>query len=330
VRRLPATIVLAALTSLVAAGVAVAGNGVGGLLPQSTDSPNARGIHTSYLLIGFITLFIFVLVEGALLVFIVKFRRGKRDRYEDAPQIHGSTKLEIMWTVFPAVILAAIATFVLVMLPKIQDIPSASANGGRIDVEVQGHQFYWMFVYPNGAIGFDDMRVPVARNVKLTIVTPPGDVNHSWWVPKLGGKTDAIPGRTNTSWFRAGHMGTYRGQCAELCGVQHAHMRNSVEVVESGAYASYIAQQKQLLDARSAEFGKQEFDHVCSKCHNVDVTGPVNIGPNLGGNPLLKDAKGLGNLVRNGRGNMPAVGINWNDDQVAALVAYTKTIGGNG
>jgi cytochrome c oxidase subunit 2 len=321
---MPATILLGLLGALVAAGAAAAGNG--GLLPQSTSSPNAEGIHTSYVLIGYVTLVIFLLVEGALIVFVVKFRRGRRGRDQDAPQIHGSTKLELIWTVLPAVLLAVIASFVLITLPKIQDIPSANANGGLLDVTVEGHQFYWLFRYPNGAIGFDDMRVPVGRNVKLTVVTPPQDVNHSWWVPKLGGKIDAIPGRVNHTWFRAPAPGTYIGQCAELCGIQHAFMRNSVTVVDAAAYDSYIAEQKRLLDTKSADLGKQEYDHVCAKCHNLDVTKPIKIGPNLGANPVLKETAALGNLVRNGRGNMPPVGANWSDAQVEALVAYTKTI----
>jgi cytochrome c oxidase subunit 2 len=323
VRRLPAILPLTLLGALISVGAAVADTG--GLTPESTSSPNAEGIHTSYVLIGFVTLAVFVLVEGALIAFVVKFRSGRRSREEDAPQIHGSTKLELIWTVLPAVVLAAIASFVLVTLPKIKDVPSANASGGRLDVTVEGHQFYWLFRYPNGAIGFDDMLVPTGKNVRLTVVSPPQDVNHSWWVPKLGGKIDAIPGRTNYTWFRAPGLGTYIGQCAELCGVQHAFMRNAVKVVEQGTYRSYIGQQKQLLDARSAEFGKQEYDHVCAKCHNLDVTLPVKIGPNLGANPVLKEVAAVANLVRNGRGNMPPVGANWTDAQVEALVAYTKT-----
>jgi cytochrome c5 len=224
------------------------------------------------------------------------------------------------------VILACIAAFVLATLPKINDVPEASANGGRLDVTVEGHQFYWLFRYPNGALGFDDMVVPTGKNVKLTVVSPAKDVIHSWWVPKLGGKIDAIPGRTNTTWYRAPLPGTYIGQCAELCGVQHAFMRNSVRVVGGSTYSDYVQQQRQLLDQRSRAFGKQEWDHVCAKCHRLDPTAPRLIGPNLGANPLLLETDGLANLVRNGRGEMPPVGANWSDAQVEALVAYTKTV----
>jgi len=323
VRRLVA-LSLTALGALALAGAAFAGDG--GLTPQTSSSPNAAGIHRNYLLVGYVTLAVFILVEGLLLLFVVRFRHRGRDRLDDGPQIHGSTKLELMWTVAPAVILACIAAFVLATLPKIDDIPSASAAGGRLDVTVEGHQFYWLFRYPNGAIGFDDMVVPTGKNVKLTVVSPPQDVIHSWWVPQLGGKIDAVPGRTNHTWYRAPEPGTYIGQCAELCGVQHAFMRNSVRVVGQSTYDDYVAQQRQQLDARSKEFGKQEWDHVCAKCHRLDPTAEKLIGPNLGANPLLKEADGLGTLVRNGRGNMPPVGANWSDAQVEALVAYTKTV----
>ena len=318
-----AVLATVALAALGLAGVALA---AGGLTPQSSSSPNAHGIHRSYMLVGFVTLGVFVLVEGLLLLFVVRFRHRGRSRLDDGPQIHGSTKLEVMWTVAPAVILAAIAAFVLATLPEIQDVPSASAAGGRVDVTVEGHQFYWLFRYPNGAIGFDDMVVPTGKNVKLTVVSPPQDVIHSWWVPQLGGKIDAIPGRTNHTWYRAPEPGTYIGQCAELCGVQHAFMRNSVRVVGQSTYDDYVAEQKRLLDERSKELGKQEWDHVCAKCHRLDPTAPKLIGPNLGANPLLKETEGLGTLVRNGRGNMPPVGANWTDAQVEALVAYTKTV----
>lgn len=322
-RRTIATSLFALLGSLALSASALA---AGGLTPQTSDSPNAAGIHRSYLLVSVVALFVFLLVEGALIVFVVKFRRGARTRLDDGPQIHGSTKLELIWTVAPAVLLAGITAFVLATLPEIRNIPGANAAGDRLDLTVEGHQFYWQFVYPNGAIGFDELLAPTGRNVKLTIVAPAKDVIHSWWVPKLGGKVDAIPGHTNHTWFRAPAKGTYIGQCAELCGIQHAMMRNTVRVVEQSEYDAYIAKQKQLLDASSKEFGNQEFSNVCAKCHRLDPTAERLIGPNLGANPLMLERTGLTNLIRNGRGEMPPVGANWSDAQIAALLAYAKTV----
>jgi cytochrome c oxidase subunit 2 len=323
VRRTIVSSLLAALVPLVLAAGAL---GAGGLTPQTSDSPNAAGIHQAYLNVAYVALAVFLLVEGVLLVFVIKFRRGRRTRLDEGPQIHGSTKLELIWTVAPAVVLASLAALVLASLPEIRDIPDANASGGRLDIAVEGHQFYWLFKYPNGAVGFDEMLAPTGKNVKLAVTSPAKDVIHSWWIPKLGGKVDAIPGKTNFTWYRAPAPGTYFGQCAEFCGVQHAVMRNAVRVVEQGEYDSYVARQKQLLDARSKEFGKQQWDHVCAKCHRLDAAAERLIGPNLGSNPLMVEVGGLASLVRNGRGEMPPVGANWSDAQIEALVAYTKTV----
>jgi cytochrome c oxidase subunit 2 len=327
VRRTIATFSVVA-AALALAGAAIAGDNNGGLTPQSSDSPNARGITHSYLVVGFVTATILVLVEGLLIAFVIRFRRRGRSRLADGPQIHGSTRLELIWTVAPAVILAGIAAFVLATLPGVQDVPDANASGGRTDVVVEGHQFYWLFRYPNGAISFDELVVPVDRNVKLTVVAPAQDVIHSWWVPKLGGKIDAIPGRTNHTWFRAPQIADYPVKCAELCGVQHAQMKGVVRSVGADAYQAFVNRQRSLLDARSAEFGKQEWDQVCAKCHRL--SGDTLVGPTLGGSPLLKEPEGIARLVRNGFGQMPAVGANWSDAQIDALVAYTKTLDAEG
>jgi cytochrome c oxidase subunit 2 len=332
VRRATATLILAAASTLTLAAVALAGSNNGGLTPQSSSSPNARGITHSYLVVGIVALAILILVEGLLILFVIRFRRRGRAREVEGPQIHGSHRLELIWTVVPAVLLAIIAGFVLATLPGVQDVPAANANGGRIDVTVEGHQFYWQFVYPNGAISYDEMVVPAGSNVKLTVVTPPNDVIHSWWIPELGGKIDAIPGRTNHTWFRTPKYGTYIGQCAEFCGLLHAEMKQSVRSVGRDTYAAFVDRQKQLLDSSSPQLGKQEWDAVCAKCHRIDPASEKLVGPNLGGNPTLGQRDALADIVRNGRGQMPPVGSGWSDEQVDALVAYTKTIlkGGSG
>ena len=107
------------------------------------------------------------------------------------------------------------------------------------EITVEGRQYYWQFLYPNGEISVDDLRLPYNRTVRLTIVSR--DVIHSWWVPALGGKIDAIPGRRNHTWFRATKLGTFRGQCAELCGLQHAEMLAQVEVLPADEYDSLAA-----------------------------------------------------------------------------------------
>ena len=208
------------LWALALSGAAVAGNG--GFAPVEPASPNAEGIKQSYLWVAIFTGAIFVLVQGALIWFIVRYRSRNRARTEEGAQVHGNTNLELAWTVAPVLILAAIGSFVFYKLPGIEDVPSASAQGGRVDVRVEGYRYYWNFTYPNGVIAVDNLRAPVGQTVKLDVSAPDFDVIHSWWIPALGGKFDAIPGTTNVTWFNANAPGIYRGQCAEFCGIQHA------------------------------------------------------------------------------------------------------------
>jgi cytochrome c oxidase subunit II len=141
-------------------------------------------------------------------------------------------------------------------------------------------------------------------------------VIHSWWIPELGGKIQAIPGRTNHIWFKADKQGTYVGQCAELCGLYHEAMKASVVVTDEAAYRSFIS------GGATAGLGKAEFEGVCATCHGMHGEG--GYGPALATNTLITQPAGLIPLLRNGRGKMPAVGDTWTPAQLAALVAYTK------
>ena len=123
-----------------------------------------------------------------------------------------------------------VAAFIFIELPGIKDIPDATAGEQQLEIKVTGRQFYWQYEYPNGVIAIDQMRAPAGIPVKLVVSAPDSDVIHSWWIPALGGKIDAIPGRTNETWFEADKEGVYTGQCAELCGLEHARMLASVEV----------------------------------------------------------------------------------------------------
>src|SRR6202011_3827070 len=119
-------------------------------------------------------------------------------------------RLELIWTAIPVLILAAIASFVFYKLGGI-DNPPAKAAGPPLKVRVEGHQFYWRFVYPNGAVAVNELRAPAGRVVDLTITAPPNDVAHSWWIPSLGGKLDAIPGKVNHTFFGPTPPGVYQG-----------------------------------------------------------------------------------------------------------------------
>jgi cytochrome c oxidase subunit 2 len=290
--------------------------------PVQPDSPNAEKIRNGYLFVSFFALAVFIVVEALLVIFIFRYRRRRRPRFEDGPEIHGATKLELAWTAVPVVILFLIASFVFIELPGIKDIPEASAGEQQLDVTVTGRQFYWQFEYPNGAIAIDHLRAPVRVPVKLDVTSPDTDVIHSWWIPALGGKIDAIPGRVNETWFEASKTGTYTGQCAELCGLEHARMLASVEVMPRDAFDSWLAQRRQEQTPASTELGQEEWQGVCAKCHGLGGQG--GIGPRIVGSPTLTDPKALGTLVHNGARSMPAVGAGWSDEQVAALAKYLK------
>jgi cytochrome c oxidase subunit II len=315
VRRTALAIAATTVVALAATAVAYAGNA--GFLPGEAHSPNAHRVHDAFIFVAIFTGIIFLLVEGALIVFVVKYRRGRRARTVEGPQIHGATNLEIIWTVIPVFILAAIGAFVFYKLPGIADAPKAAA-ADETRIQIEGHQFYWLFRYPNGAISIGRMVAPADQVVKEDVIGVDFDVNHSWWVPDFGGKFDAIPGKTNKTWFKA-PVGTYVARCAELCGIQHALMTGYVEVVPRSAYDSFIA--KRAGAAGTPALGKEEWTGVCMSCHRLDHT---YIGPAIGGNPLLGDRKGIETLLRNGQGQMPAVGRNWTGHQIDALIAYTK------
>src|SRR4051794_11948841 len=301
--------------ALATAAAALAGNG--GFLPSDAHSPNAHRVNDAFVFVAIFTGIIFLAVEGALIAFIVKYRRGKRARTSEGPQIHGATRLEIIWTVVPVVFLAAIGSFLFYKLPGIADAPNAAA-ADQTTVQVTGAQFYWQFTYPNGAVSIGRLVAPADQVVHERITAPDWDVIHSWWVPDFGGKYDAIPGTVNKTWFQA-PAGDYVARCYELCGIQHAAMKATVDVVPRRQYNAFIA--KRASPAGKLALGREEWTGVCQSCHRLDHS---YIGPALGGNPLLGDKNGLTTLLRNGQGQMPSVGKDWSDAQIDALVAYTK------
>jgi cytochrome c oxidase subunit 2 len=311
VRRKTFVLVLALGAALALAAVAHAANG--GFTPAEPRSPNAERINDSYNWIAIFALAILVLVEGSLIWFVIRYRRRGRPRSVEGPQIHGATRLELIWTAVPVLILAAIASFILYKLPGIQDVPSARAEGGPLRVKIDAHQFYWQFTYPNGAISIDELHAPVNRTVRVDITAH--DVDHSWWIPQLGGKFDAIPGETTHTWFKADRTGTYRGRCGEFCGVFHAEMAALVAVQSRADYEAWLA-------GAPEELGRAEREGACAKCHGLQGEG--DFAPRISNNALLTQAEALEELIRNGRNKMPPVARGWSDEQVRALVEYLR------
>lgn len=304
--------------ALTAAGTAAAAGG--GFQPVTARSPNASRIDTTYWLVFGFAVAIFVLVEAALVVFIIRYRSRGRGREVEGAQVHGHSRLELLWTAVPVLILVVIAIFTFYELPGIKNVPQATAAGNRIDVGVFGRQFYWEFTYPNGAVSVDTMRAPLNRVVYLNVTSPRFDVIHSWWIPAFGGKIDAIPGNVNHTWFQAEKPGTYHGRCGEFCGMLHADMTAQVQVLAPAQFNAWL---QERAKATGADLGRETFQGVCAKCHGMQGQGGV--GPALTGNPLITQRAGITRLLENGGVTMPPVGRGWPKSQLNALLDYLSS-----
>jgi cytochrome c oxidase subunit II len=289
-----------------------------GLTPVEPASPNAEDIADLFWFVTFFAIAIFLVVTVPLVIFIVRYRRRGRARDEEGPQIRGNTNLEIAWTAAPVAIIVVIAIFTFYKLPGLS--LEAEAGPQELTVEVSGRQFYWEYRYPNGVIAINNLVAPADRPVRLRITAPADDVIHSYWVPALFGKQDAIPGQTHEIGFK-GKEGTYDGQCAEFCGLQHAAMLNSIELIPATEFDSWLSQQATAQAAARSDLGRQEFEGVCTTCHGD--RGQGLIGPAFSASTVSTPAA-VERIVREGVGKMPAVGKGWTEEQMKALTDYLR------
>ena len=252
--------------------------------PESGGSPNADDIDTLYKITFYFGIAIFLGVEGTLLYALFRYRH-KRSNPEPA-QIRGNTRLEIGWTAGAALILVVLTVITFVALPAIRT-PDASEQGGlaregvggllfastdqppvpggrALNIRVNGQQYLWRYDYPErGLYSYYEMVVPTGTAVTLDITA--SDVIHSWWIPRLGGKFDATPGKVNKTWFKITKPGVYEGQCAELCGENHAQMVARVRAVPIEEYEAWkqgqaagIAESQRLLAVTRAQRESQQ------------------------------------------------------------------------
>ena len=255
---------------------------------DGSGSPNAEAIDTLYWIVFIMAMLILVGVWAALLYSMIKFRAR---RGAVPAQIRGNTRLEIGWTVGAALVLVVLAVVTFVMLDDIRNAPESEASGLALQrvgqpmgtpvgegsvppsgkslrIQVNGRQYVWHYTYPdpekqddqpfNNPFSYEEMVVPVDTTVTLEIKAQ--DVVHSWWIPDLGGKMDAVPGHTNWTWFKipaekAGQV--FRGQCAELCGRNHANMLASVRAVTPEEYEAYIERRKREIESSNEEAARQ-------------------------------------------------------------------------
>jgi len=268
-RTILVALVAGILLALLAAPVGIADT----FTPESGGSPNADQIDSLYKIILYVAIVIFLIVEGTLLWALIKYR-ARRDGPE-AAQIHGNTPLELGWTVGAAVILVVLSVVTFLYLGDIRNPPASGPEGlasglqvasidqpdppkgesKPLEIKVNGQQFVWRYEYPNGAFNYYELVAPVDTTVVMKVTA--SDVIHSWWIPKMFGKVDAVPGYTNETWFKAPRTGTYIGQCAELCGSGHADMRARVRVVEPEQYTAFIERQKRDIEAAGEALAEQ-------------------------------------------------------------------------
>jgi cytochrome c oxidase subunit II len=253
------------------------------LLPASTNAKDITNLITTVFEIAAV---VFVVVEALLIFTTIRFSRRKMEGLPN--QVEGNRRVEIVWTMVPVIVLGIVFVISLKALttvgyqPKIAQ--AAEGTTQSINIRVVGHQWWWEFDYPDQKIiTADEMHVPLNATVYLDIESV--DVIHSYWVPQLGGKIDAIPGHINQTWFQPTQIGTFAGQCSEFCGAQHGNMRLTVVVDTPAQFQAWLTQQETAIPTLTGQAGQGEqafLTGACIGCHTIDGTkAQGKIGPNL-------------------------------------------------
>jgi cytochrome c oxidase subunit 2 len=282
---------------------------------------------------------IFIVVSAVLVVALIRFR-ARPGQTELPPQVHGDNRLEFLWTIVPALLLALLA--VGTVKQSFADAGSPLVPHSML-VQVTGHQFWWAFTYPSlGVVTANELHVPVGQKIELALTS--ADVLHSFWVPRLAGKTDLVPGKINYIWFQADKPGLYYGQCAEFCGTGHADMRLIVDAQTPAKFNQWVATMSHPVSTPTtalAKEGEKLFGTIgCSTCHTV---GGTTFAGAVG--PSLTDLTGRLMIASNTYPNTPKNLYNWVHDapsmkpgvlmpsfsylkapQVKALVAFLESL----
>ncbi len=259
------------LLCLLAAGLAV----LAACTPSHDQStfdpagPIAARQADLFIFIFWLAVAVFILVEGGLIYAVIKYR--KRRDGEMPKQVHGNTRLEITWTIIPAFILLAIAIPTVKAIYENDAVPQD--RGEPLEVIAIGHQWWFEFRYPGlEIVTANQLHIPTGRPVVVTLQSE--DVIHSFWIPKLAGKLDMVPLNDNHFWFLADRPGMFYGQCAEFCGIAHAHMRFRVVAAPEEEFREWVTDMRTPVDAPEPDSpeakGRTTFLANCSMCHTVD------------------------------------------------------------
>ncbi len=355
----------AGITALISTLMSIPASAEYGLNLTRGVTPISNQVYDLHMLILWIVTIIGVLVFGVMIWSIVHHRKSKG---AVAAQFHHNTTAEIVWTIIPILILVGMAipaTKVLVAMEKTED--------AEMTIKVTGYQWKWHYEYMDEGFGFfsamdawsNDIRqlksgmdptehdnylldvdnpIVLPIETKVRILTTAADVIHAWWVPDLGWKRDAIPGFINDNWTYIEKAGTYRGQCAELCGRDHAYMPIVLKAVPKEEYVAWAEEQKAAAAAAADEAnktftmeesmakGEEVYKKACAACHLANGAGVPGAFPALKDSPIATgDIAAHIDIVLNGKAGtaMAAFGGQLNDAELAAVVTYERNAWGN-
>jgi cytochrome c oxidase subunit 2 len=321
----------------------------------------SRDIYTLHMMVFWVCVAIAVIVFGVMAYSIFAHRQSKG---AVAANFHESTKAELVWTIVPIIILVGMAIPASKVLIDLEDTTKAEMN-----VKITGHQWKWQYDYPEEGISFisnlaqshkevvtgtdadresvgnyllevdKHLVLPVDTSIRFLITS--NDVIHNWWVPAFGVKQDANPGFINDAWAKIDEIGTYRGQCAELCGKDHGFMPIVVDVRSKADYAKWVSEQQAAAAAAVASAtktwskdelmvqGESVYNTNCAGCHKKDGSGMPPIFPAMKGSPIANGAAADHmNIVLNGKGAMPLFKM-LGDADLAAVITYERNAFGN-
>jgi len=323
----------------------------------------SNDIYDLHMLVLWICVFIGIAVFGTMFYSIYHHRKSKGHKAE---QFHENTTIEILWTIIPTLILIGMAIPATQTMLEMEDVKDSDMS-----IKITGWQWKWEYEYMSNGIhffssldeksnqarqlnsGINPRSVPhyllnvdnplvIPINTKIRFLFTAADVNHAWWVPELGWKKDAIPGFINESWTYVEKPGTYRGQCAELCGKDHGFMPIVIIAMEQVDYNVWV--EEQLVSAKAAansankEWSQEElfakgetiYANSCASCHMNDGAGMGATFPAITNSPIVTgDIDGQIKIVMNGQGMMPAFGTMLSAVDFAAVITYTRNGLGN-
>jgi cytochrome c oxidase subunit 2 len=327
---------------------------------QTPASQVAQEVFQLHNLIMLVCLGIFVVVFGTMFYSLLKHRKSLGHK---AAHFHENTTVEVIWTVIPFIILMGMAYPAAKVVINMKDTSSPDMT-----VKITGYQWKWGYDYLNDDISFysnlstpreqitgasakgehyllevdEPMVVPVGKRVRLLITA--NDVIHSWWVPTLGAKQDAIPGFIRDSWFKADKIGTYRGQCVELCGKDHGFMPIVVNVVSEEDYKAWVAKKKGAAQTAAADNtksfdlaelearGEKVYQANCAACHQANGMGLPGAFPAINGSKVATGpiADHVSVVLHGRQGTaMAAFADRLSDADIAAVVTYQRNAWGN-